>query len=326
MEIFRSVASNGSLRPRAENLIRAIPPELLHHAAHGIKHPLAVYQTSLHRIQTAWLKVFPLLEKLRFEVMLKTNLTHYVEALESYEALLYRLNEHIDATHEVLRALRKPMDKKYIFHNHFLEATKLPGFRSFSDVIHRRYRDQLIGVIVNEMKHSSAQLRGVCVNTEGPVILGYFLDGSHSPDTIGPNRRLHAKYGHLETAFSFSRDMLIHFWWIYQISEELCRCIASTLQHDHGIVLSEAPPASNTAEWAELCLACSRIEPAFFLDECTQPYPIVVCPPDLSSVRLAFPTSRRATAPRTMHIQIMFTVGEQSRSFTLPYFQHPPKQ
>lgn len=142
MEIFRSVVANGSLRPRVENLLRTIPPDLLHHVAHGLKHPLTVYQTSLHRIQTAWLKVFPLLEKLRFEVMCKLELKHYAIALESYEALLYRLNEHIDAAHEILRALREPTDKEYRTHSDFLRATKLPGFRSFQEVIHKGYRNK----------------------------------------------------------------------------------------------------------------------------------------------------------------------------------------
>lgn len=326
MEIFRSVTANGSLRPRAENLIRAIPPNLLHHVAHGLKHPLTVYQASLLRTQTAWLKVFPLLEKLRFEVMCKIELKHYAETLETYEALLYRLNEHIDAAHEVLRALREPTGKEYRTHGDFLGATKLPGFRAFQDVIHKGYRNKHVGVIVNEMKHASAQLRAVCGNTEGPVVMGYFLDGPHSSEAIGPNRKLHEKHGHLETAFSFSRDMLIHFWWIYQVSEALCRCIQATLQLDHGITLKEAAPATATFEWSSLCLACSKIEPAFFLDECVKPYPIVICPPDMSSVRLTFPTSRRATPYQSMNIQMLFTVSEQSRGFVMPYFQRPPNR
>jgi hypothetical protein len=325
MELFRSIAAHGSLRPRAENLIRAIPPAYLHYAAHGLKHPLTVYQTSLNRIQAAWLKVFPLLEKLRFEVMCDVELKHYKETLESYEALLYRLNEHIDAAHEVLRTLRAPATKEYRTHSDFLWATKLPGFRSFQDAIHKSYRNQLIGVIVNEMKHASAQLRAVCGNTESRTVLGYFLDGPHSPDSLGPNKKLHAKYGHLETAFSFSRDMLVHFWWVYQVSEALCRCVDATLHADHGISLTEAVPATSNPEWSSLCLLCSQIEPAFFLDECHKPYPISICPPDMSSIRLTFPTSRRPTSYRSINIKMLFTVSEQSRAFVMPYFQRQPR-
>lgn len=325
MEISRSIAGHGSLRPRAENLIRAIPIERLHHAAHGLKHPLSAYQTSLHRIQTAWLKVFPLLEKLRFEVMCGIELKHYRETLESYEALLYRLNEHIDVAHEVLRTLREPTGKEYRTHADFLQSTKLPGFRSFQEAIHKGYRNQLIGVIVNEMKHASAQLRAVAGNTESRVVMGYFLDGPHSVDSIGPNRKLHEKHGHLETAFSFSRDMLIHFWWVYQVSEALCRCIDATIQFDHGLTLKETPSATDTPEWSNLCLACSQIESAFFLDECLKPYPIVICSPDMSSLRLTFPTPRRATPYKSMRIQMLFTVSEQSRGIVMPYFQQPSK-
>lgn len=326
MEIFRSVESNGSLRPRAENLIRAIPHDLLNHVAHGLKHPLTVYQSSLHRTQTAWLKVFPLLEKLHLEVMCKIELKHYAEVLESYEALLYRLNEHIDAVHETLRSLRAPTGKEYRTHGDFLGATKLPGFRAFQDAIHKNYRNRHIGVIVNEIKHSSAQLRAICGNTEGPVVMGYFLDGPHTSGFIGPNKKLHEKHGHLETAFSFSRDMLIHFWWIYQVSEALCRCIEATMQHDHGLVLKEVLPATDSSEWSPLCLAISQIKPAFFVDECTKPYPIIVCPPDMTSVRMTFPTSRRATPYKAMRIQLLFKVSEQSRGFVMPYFQKQPSR
>lgn len=324
MEFFRSIAAHGSLRPRAENLIRAIPPTHLHHAAHGLKHPLTVYQTSLNRIQTAWLKVFPLLEKLRLEAMCYVELKHYKETLASYESLLYRLNEHIDAAHEVLRTLRAPSGKEYRTHADFLHATKLPSFRSFQDAVHKGYRNQLIGVIVNEMKHASAQLRAICGNTESRTVLGYFLDGPHAPGTLGPNRKLHTKHGHLETAFSFSRDMLIHFWWVYQVSEALCCCIDATLQVDHGISLTEELPTTSAPEWSDLCLSCSQIEPSFFLDECLKPYPVLICPPDISSIRLTFPTSRRASSYRAMNIKMLFEISEQSRSFVMPYFQSQP--
>lgn len=325
MKFFRHAARNGSLRPRAENHIRGIPPEHLHHSAHELKHPLSTYQTSLSRIETAWHKVLPLLDKLYIEVMCNVQLTQYEPMLEAYEALLYRLNEHIDATHEVMRSLRAPIaGKENRPHVEFLRATKLPGFRTFHETIHRGYRDQHLGVMVNEMKHASAQLRAVSGRTETRVIVGFFVDGPHPDGAIGPNKKVHAPHRHLQTAFSFSRDMLMHFWWVYQISEALCQCIDSTLQADHGIVVKEQPPTKAPEKWAQLCLACSQITPAFFLDECAKPYPIVICPPDMASVELQFPTPRRPLGYKSMEISILFTMSEQNRSIVLPYFQKRP--
>lgn len=255
--------------------------------------------------------------------MCNIKLDHYTEMIECYETLLYRLNEHIDAAQEVLRTLRKPDGKEYRTHAEFLWKTKLPGFRSFQDAIQKGYREELIGVIVNEMKHASAQLRAVCGTTENSIIVGYFLDGPHPSGAIGPNRKLHKKFGHLETAFSFSRDMLMHFWWTYQVSEALCRCIEATIHADHGITLAEISPPTPSHEWSRLCLACSQIESAFFLDECTKPYPILICPPDMSSIRLTFPTSRRAISHKSMRINMLFTISEESRGIVVPYFQQP---
>lgn len=322
MKFLRNVARNGSLRPRAENHIRGIPPEHLHHLAHQLKHPLSTYQTSLSRIETAWLKVLPILEKLHVEVMYKVQLTQYEPMLESYEALLYRLNEHIDATHEVMRSLRPPIARKENRpHVEFLRETKLPGFRKFEETIHTGYRNPHLGMMVNEMKHASAQLRAVSGLTENSVIVGFFVDGPHPDGSIGPNKKVHVLHGHLQTAFSFSRDMLMHFWWVYQISEALCNCIDFTLQADHGIVVKEEIPKATSEKWTQLCLACSHITPAFFQDECLKPYPIVICPPDMASVELQFPTTRRPLRHKSMDIFMQLTMTEPNRSFVMPYFQ-----
>jgi hypothetical protein len=322
MKILRHGERNGSLRPRAENHIRGIPPEYLHHSAHELKHPLSTYQTSLTRIETAWHKVMPIFDKLYIEVMCNVKLTQYEPMLESYEALLYRLNEHIDAAHEVMRSLRSPiagMENRP--HAEFLRKTKLPGFRTFMETIHRGYRDPHLGMMVNEMKHKSAQLRAVSGRTENSVIVGFFVDGPHPNDAIGPNKKVHARHRHLQTAFSFSRDILMHFWWVYQISEVLCQCIDATLQFDHGVTVNERPSTLAPEKWAQLCLACSQITPAFFLDECAKPYPIIICPPDMSSVELQFPTSRRPLGHKSMDISLLLTLSEQSRAFVMPYFQ-----
>jgi hypothetical protein len=298
MKFLRRAARNGSLRPRAENHIRGIPSEHLHHLAHQLKHPLSTYQTSLSRIETAWHKVLPLLDKLYVEVMCNVQLTQYEPMLESYEALLYRLNEHIDATHEIMRSLRAPIaGKENRPHVEFLRATKLPGFRTFHETIHGGYRDQHLGVMVNEMKHASAQLRAVSGRTENRVIVGFFVDGPHPNGAIGPNKK---------------------------VSEALCHCIDSTLQADHGIVVQEQLPNIAPEKWAQLCLACSQITPAFFFDECAKPYPIVICPPDMASVELQFPTQRRPLGHKSLEISMLITLSEQNRSFVMPYFQQQP--
>lgn len=323
MEFYRSAALHGSLRPRAENVIRGIPSQHLYHEGHGSKHPLAVYQTSMARVIADWLKAFELLDRLQMEVMCAQPQPNYAATLRAYESLLFRLNEHIDAAQEVLRSLVPPTHKAPRTHADFLHAVKLPGFSDFQKTIQVAYRNKHIGIIVNEVKHASAQLVAVSATTERSVVLGYFLDGARELGGIGPNLKLHHRFGHLETAFSFGRDMLMHFWWIYQISESICRCIEGVLAQV-GVRPHECPPNPSTADsWAALCHECARIAPSFFVDECSKPYPIVVVPNDCSFVRLTYPTGRRPTTPRSMKVSVLLTVGEQLRSFTMPYMQEP---
>jgi hypothetical protein len=323
MKIIRNRQQHGSLSPRAENIIAAIPYDYLHHELHEIKHPLTVYRSSLGRITTAWLKVFPLHEGLFFEAACNVELTKYPSLLEAYETLLFRLNEHVDVCHEVLRALRPPIHgKSYDSHARFLWGTKLPGFRAFADCVHAGYREQHIGLLVNEMKHASAQLRGLCGRTENSVVLGYFLDGAQARGSVGPNSRVHKKYRGMHTGFSFSRDMLMHFWWIYRASEALSRSIEMTMLADHGFKIDEMrSQLAPHQQWDDLCLGCSRLQPSFFLDECEKPYPRVVCPPDASAMSMEFPTSLRATPYKQMRITMTTDFPAGRGGLAVPYFR-----
>ena len=321
MRIHRSIEMNGSILPSAEAIIRAIPAEFLHHEAHGLKHPLAVYQTSLARVGAAWTKIFPLLHTLRFEVMGGVEHQSYSQVLQAYEALLYRLNEHVDAAYEILRSLLPPDGKSYFSHAQALKTQKLAGYMGFRDVVQRGWRESHIGAIVNLLKHESAQLRAVCGETEDDILLGFYVDGPRPGGFIGPNLKVHRRFGMLETAFTFARDMLMHFWWIYRTGDALTECIHAAVLKDHGRKLVENPGRGAQGVWQDVCLGCAQVRPAFFIDECQKNYPLVVVPPDASEVRLDFPSGRVASGHRHMKLRVLIGVTEMTRSFVMPYMQ-----
>ncbi|WP_412023088.1 hypothetical protein [Burkholderia cepacia] len=320
-ELRRTLAENGSLKPRADTVLRSLKTEWLHHEAHGLKNPRTTYQVSLDRVAAAWLKVFPLLSRMEIEVTLGREVTGGEELLGTYETLLHRLNEHVDACEEILRCLRPPINGKiHKFHWQFLDATALPGWKAFQEGVIKRYRDPCLAVLVNELKHASGHLTLCNASTPDGPICGFFLNGPHPGEAIGPNKKLHKPMGKVQTAFSFRRDMMMNFWLIYQIGEAVARCVEDTIQHDHQQAVVEVPPAKPSPEWARLCEECAGLKGAFFPDEETKERPIIVVPKDASSLSIKLGSGRRSRQLRLMDVKVVMTIKEGTPSYAMPYF------
>lgn len=326
--INRTLLTHGSLRPRAENLLRGIGEDKLYYQAHDLKHPLTIYQTSLDRVSSGWLKIFPLLKKMEMEVAYGQEPTVCSQILSDYEALLHLLNQHIDACHEALRCLRPPIEgKKHTYHHQFLEGTRLPGWESFKANIHKQYRDPHLSFMVNEIKHSSAELF-LCnaMSPTGPVC-GFYLTGAYPGGALGPNRKLHKKFGNVATAFSFNRDMMMNFWWLYQIGEAFAQCIERTIRHDHGgQKIFEVKSSLPSIEWIKLCQECASLKRSFFSDELAKPYPIVVVPIDGSSLSMKLQPPRKSGMFPPLGFKLPLKIKEATRSYVMPYFEPKAQQ
>lgn len=321
-ELRRTLAENGSLKPRADNVLRGLKAEWLHHEAHGLKNPLTSYQISLDRVATAWLKVFPLLSRMETEVALARDATGGEELLSVYETLLDRLNEHIDACTEILRCLRSPIAGKiHKFHWQFLDATALPGWKAFQEGVIKRHRDPCLGVLVNELKHASGHLTLCNASTPDGPICGFFLNGAYPGNAIGPNRMLHKPKDEMQTAFSFRRDMMMNFWLVYQVGEAVARCVEDTILSDYQQDVVEVPPSKPSPEWAMLCEECAALKGAFFPDEEAKARPIIVVPKDASSLTVKLGPGRVSRQRRPMEVKVVMTIREGTPSYVMPYFQ-----
>ncbi|WP_334016681.1 hypothetical protein [Burkholderia gladioli] len=286
-----------------------------------MKHPLTIYQLSLDRIAAAWLRIFPLLDRMETEVALGRSTTDRDEILEAYEALVSRLNEHVDACEEALRSLRPPIPGKiHKFHWQFLDATGLPGWGAFKDEILKKYRDPLVGMLVNEIKHASGHLTLCNAQTvDGPVV-GFFLNGAFPGGAIGPNKKLHQPFGSMLTAFSFRRDMMMHFWWVYQIGEAVAKCVEQTIETDQLKKVGEVKPANASPDWSRLVEKCAGLKGAFFPDENAKARPIIVVPKDAASISIKLAPPRVSGRSRPMNVRIEMAVHEGTPSYVMPYF------
>jgi hypothetical protein len=56
MEILRRTLEHGSILPSAFGALASIPAQYLHHEAHGLRHPMSAYGTSVRLITAQWTK------------------------------------------------------------------------------------------------------------------------------------------------------------------------------------------------------------------------------------------------------------------------------
>lgn len=320
MLIRRNIVKDGNLAPRAWNVLSSIPDAISQHTAHGRRHPKSAYGSSLRAVCEQWLKTFDLLDALYKEHNWESKESSYSELLKDYRELLYRLNEHLDACFSALRVL-SPVSagKEITFDTQFLDKAKFPGWKSFKAAI-APYRQEHIGVLVNTMKHSQGELAQIFFHSPMEFRPGYFLKDVLPGGTLGPSAKLHDGG---ETAFSFSRDMMMHFWWIYRIGDLLADTTIGAVKalYSHDIV--ETPQKSPDDKWHLLATSCATLRPEFFPDEAQKPYPRILCRPDCNELSLEFPTSARGHKVPSMQVSMVFKVDDAHLSNKMPYY---PKQ
>ena len=130
--------------------------------------------------------------------------------LDAQEHFLYSLEEHFDDCYSILdcffpdRSIRKKNAQVKLF-------TK--RLKPYSD---------LVGALVNKMKHRNARLRGIILSRGNQIVPGYFLEGVHPDGALGPDLHIHKSPGGL-TAFSFFRDLRLHFVELFILQNTLQR-------------------------------------------------------------------------------------------------------
>lgn len=324
MQLKFSIAQHGHLGPKAWTHLCALRDEHCFHEHHQKRHPRSIYKKKLQTILKHFTLVLSSLKTVRdLYPHDKGNLrVAYSELLNEYRDLLYRLNEHHDDCLSILRSLCPPDHTvREIFDSRYLQKAKLPGANSFLQAT-KGYRDEHIALIVNNMKHSQAELSQIYMHSsDGYKSIdfrpGYFLCDVLPGSMLGPNAKLHSGG---RTAFSFSRDLKVHAWWLYKMSDLLATAIGSAISGIHKKQLKIKPCELDAPDLLVMLRGCSDLPLQFFPDETQKPYPTIHLSDDNTQLTLEFSKKLRGRFPAGMRLNTALTVDKEHRSNKLPYF------
>lgn len=317
MRISRRTEIDGSLLPAALCTISAIPPEYLHHERHQLLHPQSAYGTSIRLLTAQWTKTLDDLSTLRTRYFANQDDMFLMDVAASYSALLHKLNEHFDACYSVLRSLSPTAETKPgVSHSQHLERVKFVGWKQFRDAT-RTYRESHLGFIVNSLKHAQGELCPLYFHSSSEFRPGYFLRGLLPGGIRGPDPRLHRRGN---TAISFSRDILIHLWWLYRTSDLLATAVASFLDAKYKFKLAPKPTTLPEARWSQVVQRCALLSPEFFPDECVLPYPRVIYRSNPEELSIEFPSTAGVRKMRgDVQVRTLTTVDSVYPTEKVPY-------
>ncbi len=333
MEIVRTVTRDQDLLPPAMEAIRRVPDNFWTHTEQRVLHPRTVYSRALNKVTEVWADVFNELDALSAQLRFDQPATAAKTLEAKYGSLLHALTEHIEACYAVMRCLAKPPDARGLWHHKVAKKQNLPGLKAFEEQVITGYRAVRLGEVVNLLKHDEARLRVLAMRSGLAFTLAYFVDGPQPSGAIGPSLRVHPDGN---SAFSFNRDMLLHWWWLYRSSQLLAKVVEqATTQPERtsrssagtsGAVSSDGvgPPVKPTqttpAAFELLCRRVADIRADFMIDETHQPFPLVLLNKAANSMRIAFPAGRR---PNSIIGEVKFTqlitVDEAGQAYKMPY-------
>ena len=254
-----------------------------------LRHPLGVYNTSIAVIAKRVDRVLSLLRVVVPEADsgdAGSPEEHVDELLESQEALLHGLMQHMDDCINILRGFtveRRTFDKNHV-------------------KVYRRavqeYRDH-IGKVVGRIKHGQGRLCLLTVELEPISFAGYFVAVGLADGSVGPDPNIH-KDG--KTAFSFNRDLRYHLCHILLASGHLATAVEGLTA---GGGSSGATPAGEPGT-TDSVLSVSDLAETYFPDEYKKPRPVL---------RLETPQDR----PRRLIVE--FVSPKTWRPFAGPRFK-----
>lgn len=265
----------------------------------GIRHPLGTYNLSvgtaiaaaaqvLHKLE----KVLPLAGESAAERVLNADgLRH------ATRQFLLANGEHIDACEKILKCyFATEKNGKY--------AKAKRDLRSNLSWYGRHVMTQ-----ANHLKHRHSQVRSLCLYTDQIAVPGYFIEGSISCETVGPDPIVHGA----NTAFSYSRQLRIFLCGLFYVSRTLCTILSNGKVHNSSA-------KSGTPGLEDLIERIALFPDIMFPDEYGQPYPEIRCSQHKLLIR--YNKVRPRKVPYGL-VQFKAGLGGDgvTRSFQVPYLQ-----
>ena len=255
--MFLQADGNGDFVLPASAVLGGLSEQLvLRHRDLGLRHPLGVYNTSTAVVAKRVDRVLSLLRLVVPEVdsgHAGSPEEHVNELLESQEALLHGLMQHMDDCINILRSFT--VDGYASKKNHHVKAYRRAV---------REYRDH-IGNVVGRIKHQQGRLCLLTVRQGLNSFAGYFVAVGLADGSVGPDPNIH-KNG--ETAFSFNRDLRYHLCHVLLVSGHLAR----TVEGLTGAGSCEVAPVSEPV--IHSVHRVSDLAETYFPDEYEKPRPV----------------------------------------------------
>jgi len=301
MIILRSIVKHGNVLPSAYSALTQIPEDKLHNISHSRRHPVSLYSRSLSSVQQAWLSALDLQRQFEFEFLWRNNEDLLPTVLDKYKTLLFLLYEHIDAIYGCVRALFPPQSANDpLLDTQFLDRLNPPGWRAFRSKI-KPYLNNRLGAVVNSLKHNQSETAWLYLTNNSDIRLGYYIRD------VQPS--------------SFARDMLLHYWNLYFISNAFSELIRQNVPGLEVYASEERNDDSLNTKWEILAERMSSVPPAFFPDEVSMPFPLVRWNKSTRELTLQFPSAARPRRiPSKYTIKSSLEVDMAHPNNKMPYF------
>jgi len=316
MKIF----SDEQLNPKLEKVLANIEERFLFHQDYGLKHPLALFNTSFNKIEESLRDFFKIYDVITFDQLRQAQGGDIPvrEIIKSYRSYLYSLREYLDDCYHIAKSFMAPDTKHKDDRNQYnwlLRNAQVPAVQNFLNATndYKRFLD----LIVNALKHNNAILNGIIFfdETAKEFYLGYYVANVVS-ERYEPVQSIHADYQGEHTAFSFGRDVRFNMYHIFAIAEELINMIKNL-----GIKItipSKSLPINEKRE--TLFKGIMDLPRTFFPDEYQKPIPSVSITSD-RLLKLEYPSMLSLKPlPRPQSVMLYHSPDGKTRSFAILYY------
>lgn len=277
------------LHPNIQKFLPNISEENLFYKQHGLKHPAAIFNTSVGKIESSLRDFFTAYDLFVDAGFDNSKPNHTTGMLNRYRQFLYALREYLDDCFHVVKCFIKPPVRVRDERNQYLwlkfnAAAAVTDF--FTDIEeYKKYLDNS----VNELKHNNGILGSNSFYSDlyPEVCAGYFIanvvDGCYEPV-----EKIHEKFRGMDTGFSFRRDATYNVYNVYFVADAIQALLSTKL----GINFSQISPrtqevSENTRALFQRLMDLPRIH---FPDEYLKPVPSVSLTKE-GTLKLEYPSS-----------------------------------
>lgn len=285
---------------------------------HGIKHPSAIYNVSLGKVEGAvsdFMEVFSKYEDIDFT---NDDKKYTGDLLKTYRNVLYAFREHLDDCFSIVKTFVKPpvSEKKQRNQYRWLEINAQSETQDFRDSIseYKTYLDDS----VNALKHDNAILAGIAFYDKDNGLehcMGYFIanvvDGIYTPVEA-----IHPKYGSVYTGFSYRRDLHYNLFNLFKLSSEVLRFIndkAGVSVDNSDVTITEASEVKKN-----LYQKVMQMPRYHFPDEYVKSVPSVSITKG-GYLKVAYPSTLTIKPNRLNQVLMTHSADGHTASFRVPY-------